>query len=70
MVFPLIVAALVFWVIQLFDLLCRDVADFESQAHKLTWFIAFMAGHIITAVWYYNWKKQFTHAAGGSVTAS
>jgi len=67
MLFPLLIAALVFWIVQLIDLLRRDVTDFESQAHKLIWFIAFMVGHIIAACWYYNWKRKLEHPVGSAV---
>jgi len=60
MIFPLIVFAIVFWIVQIIDLLLRDVAQFESHTHKLLWFVAFMVGNIVAAIWYYNWKKSIS----------
>ncbi len=46
-----------FWLIQVIDLLFRDLRFFESHTHKLTWFPVLIAGNIVGAVWYHVWKK-------------
>ena|GEM_PF-1386892 len=55
-------AAIGFWLIQLCDLLFRDLRFFESHTHKLTWFLVLVAGNIVGAIWYYIWKKQVVAA--------
>ncbi len=50
-------AVLGFWLLQVIDLLFRDLRFFESHTHKLTWFLVLIVGNIVGAVWYYVWKK-------------
>jgi hypothetical protein len=57
MIIPVFLFAVSFWVVQLVDLLRRDVSNFESHTHKLVWFVAFMVGNILAAWMYYHWKK-------------
>ncbi len=56
---------IIFWLIQVIDLLFRDMRFFESHTHKLTWFLVLVAGNIVGAVWYFIWKRQVI--AAGSV---
>ena len=57
MYYVVALAAFGFWLIQVIDLLSRDLRFFESHTHKLTWFLVLIAGNIVGAVWYYVWKK-------------
>lgn len=50
--------AIGFWLIQVLDLLFRDLRFFESHTHKLVWFLVLVSGNIIGAVWYYIWRRQ------------
>ncbi len=54
-----------FWLIQVIDLLSRDLRFFESHTHKLTWFLVLIAGNIVGAIWYYVWKKAAIAARSG-----
>lgn len=54
--------AILFWLIQVIDLLLRDVRDFESQTHKLAWFLVLFSGSIVGAVWYYFWARRMIAA--------
>lgn len=47
-----------FWLVQLFDLVFREIVYFESHTHKLTWFIVLWVGFFVGAVWYYLWKRD------------
>lgn len=47
-----------FWLIQLIDLLLRDVRGFESHTHQLAWFLVLFSGSIVGALWYYFWKRR------------
>ena len=59
LIYLLVVAAAVsFWLIQVLDLLFRDLRFFESHTHKLTWFLVLVAGNIVGAIWHYIWRKQ------------
>jgi uncharacterized membrane protein YgcG len=59
LIYLLVVAAAVsFWLIQVLDLLFRDLRFFESHTHKLIWFLVLVSGNIVGAVWYYIWKRQ------------
>ena len=58
MIAPLLIISILFWLIQVIDLLRRDVSQFESHTHKLAWFIALMVGNILGAAWYFHWKKS------------
>ncbi len=49
---------ILFWLIQVIDLLFRDLRFFESHTHKLTWFLVLVVGFIVGAVWYSIWKRQ------------
>ena len=55
--YVIVLAAFGFWLIQVFDLLFRDLRFFESHTHKLTWFLVLIAGNIVGAIWYYVWRK-------------
>ena len=55
--YVIVLAAFGFWLIQVLDLLLRDLRFFESHTHKLTWFLVLVAGNIVGAIWYYVWKK-------------
>jgi hypothetical protein len=55
--YVIVLAAFGFWLIQVLDLLFRDLRFFESHTHKLTWFLVLVAGNIVGAMWYYIWKK-------------
>jgi hypothetical protein len=55
--YVIVVAALGLWLIQVLDLLFRDLRFFESHTHKLTWFLVLVVGNIVGAIWYYGWKK-------------
>ena len=50
--------AVLFWLIQVIDLLLRDVRGFESHTHKLAWFLVLVSGSIVGALWYYFWKRR------------
>ncbi|NLZ04551.1 MAG: hypothetical protein GXY19_05230 [Phycisphaerae bacterium] len=56
-----LIAAL-FWLIQLIDLFIRDLRDFESHTHKLTWFLVLVSGSVVGAVWYYFWTRRIIAA--------
>ncbi|MBN2704373.1 MAG: hypothetical protein JXR23_09200 [Pontiellaceae bacterium] len=63
LVYIVFIFSFVFWLGWLIDLLSRDVNDFESQTHKLVWFIAIMVGNVIGAMWYSKWiKNEFKKA--------
>jgi len=49
---------ILFWLIQVIDLLFRDLRFFESHTHKLTWFLVLVAGNIVGALWYFVWRRQ------------
>jgi len=51
-----------FWLVQVFDLLFRDLRFFESHTHKLIWFLVLVAGNIVGAVWYFIWKRAVVAA--------
>lgn len=51
-------AAVGFWLVQVFDLLSRDLRFFESHTHELVRFLVLVAGNIVGAIWYYFWKKR------------
>lgn len=51
-----------FWLIQLIDLFIRDLRDFESHTHKLTWFLVLVSGSVVGAVWYYFWTRRIIAA--------
>ena len=53
---------IIFWLIQLIDLLFRDLRFFESHTHKLTWFLVLVVGVVVGALWYYVWRKQVVAA--------
>ncbi len=53
----IVFAVLGFWLLQVIDLLFRDLRFFESHTHKLTWFLVLIAGNIVGAIWYYVWKQ-------------
>jgi hypothetical protein len=55
--YVIVLAAFGFWLIQVLDLLFRDLRFFESHIHKLTWFLVLVVGNIVGAIWYYAWKK-------------
>lgn len=48
---------ILFWLIQVIDLLFRDLRFFESHTHKLTWFLVLVVGFIVGALWYFFWKR-------------
>jgi len=54
----------IFWLIQVIDLLMRDVRDFDSHTHKLTWFLVLVTGSLIGAIWYSVWKRQVSTVTG------
>jgi len=54
----LMYVGILFWLIQVGDLLIRDLRFFESHTHKLTWFLVLVAGNIVGAVWYCVWRRQ------------
>jgi cytosine/uracil/thiamine/allantoin permease len=58
MLYGMTLVAVLFWVLQVLDLLLRDETEFESHAHKLLWFVALFTGTIIAAIWYWHWKKR------------
>ncbi len=51
-----------FWLIQLIDLFIRDLRDFESHTHKLTWFLVLVSGSVVGAVLYYFWTRRIIAA--------
>jgi hypothetical protein len=51
-----------FWLIQVIDLLMRDVRDFENHTHKLMWFLALVTGSLAGAIWCSIWKKRLATA--------
>ncbi len=57
-IYLLALIAGLFWLIQLIDLLLRDLRHFESHTHKLTWFLVLVSGSLVGAVWYYVWKRR------------
>jgi Na+-transporting NADH:ubiquinone oxidoreductase subunit NqrE len=59
----LLYIGILFWLIQVGDLLIRDLRFFESHTHKLTWFLVLVAGNIVGAVWYWVWRKQVVAAS-------
>lgn len=60
--YSLALAAFGFWLIQVIDLLMRNVRDFESHTHKLIWFLVVVNGSLAGAIWYFLWKKQLVAA--------
>jgi len=52
------VLAGIFWVVQLLNVLCTEVACFESHSHKLLWFLVVLMGSIVGALWYASWRKE------------
>ncbi len=50
--------AIIFWLIQVVDLLMRDGRDFESRTHKLTWFLVLITGSVVGAIWYFSWRRR------------
>ena len=57
-VYVLIAVVSIFWLIQVIDLLTRDVKDFESHTHKLVWFLVLVSGSLAGAIWYFIWKRR------------
>ena len=60
--FTLLILAVIlsiFCLIQLVDLLFRDLKYFESHTHKLTWFLVLIIGNVLGAIWYFLWKREF-----------
>jgi hypothetical protein len=53
-----------FWLIEVVDLFGRDVGEFESHTHKLTWFLVLVSGSLVGAVWYHVWKQRTQVAKG------
>ena len=54
----LLIVATIFWLVQLIDLLRRDVRHFENYTHKLVWFVVLCVGYVLGAIWYMVWGKQ------------
>ena len=52
------VIIVVFWLVQLLDVMFQDEEFFESHNHKLSWFLVIFVGNIIGAIWYYTWKYK------------
>lgn len=58
----LMYVGILFWLIQVLDLLFREQRFFESHTHKLTWFLVLVAGNLVGALWYFLWRRQVVSA--------
>lgn len=44
-------------ILQIIDVMVRDIYYFDNHTHKLVWFLVIVVGNIIGAIWYYRWKR-------------
>jgi len=52
------VLCLIFWAIQIINVIFTEIKYFENHTHKLMWFAAIFVSFIIGAIWYVVWKNE------------